>query len=577
MKFLSVLSLAFLVPLIKAASVEIKPDTIKSLTDSGTWLIEYFSPICQHCINFDPDWKRLSDDLSTLETESNFHFGTVNCLLYGDLCYEHKVKGFPTLRLWHNGENIDEYKGKNFYEPVTEYVYDKIKSLKSTTESNKEEEEEEVTEEEDETDESEAAEEQEEEEGDETDLMLPNPEGTSINLNEAKLREIAKGSVSWFIKFYAPWCGHCKALAPTWVELASQLRNQVNIGEVNCEVLPSVCKEFGVTGFPTLQMFQQGEAIKYTGSRSLSSLLEFVNEHSGPSVKDVTAEELSKYLTLKDVSIIYVHKGDVPELIKSVANQYVSTIPFYASKDKKVLSKFDLDSSSIPALLLVKDNSHYLYPATYDFTKNTKSNRDSLIDWIEKEQYPLISKLGPANHKSILQGNSVVVLSIIASHDTVNQLKFRDVATNWYKSDNSKGKNVIFAEMDRSMWRDYVLNEFNIDNDDTARVIIYSPSNYQYYSNDLSQNQFVMDEPEKLYASLNQLNQLYGVSTLAVHERIYVSTSNGFRWLAKHWFLSMIGFTILSSFIYRYLTFHGPTRLTKGVLPSYRPVDTHKD
>lgn len=43
----------------------------------------------------------------------------------------------------------------------------------------------------------------------------------------------------------------------------------------------AVCKEFGVTGFPTLQMFQHGEAIKYTGSRSLSSLLEFANEHSG--------------------------------------------------------------------------------------------------------------------------------------------------------------------------------------------------------------------------------------------------------------------------------------------------------
>lgn len=93
----------------------------------------------------------------------------------------------------------------------------------------------------------------------------------------------------------------------------------------------------------------------------------------------------------------------------------------------------------------------------------------------------MISKLGPENHKSILQGNSVVVLSIMASHDTSNQLKFRDIATNWYKSDNSKAKNVIFAEMDRSMWRDYVLKEFNIDNDDTARIIIYDPGVSKFF------------------------------------------------------------------------------------------------
>lgn len=68
-----------------------------------------------------------------------------------------------------------------------------------------------------------------------------------------------------------------------------------------------------------------------------------------------------------------------------------------------------------------------------------------------------------------------------------------------------------------------------------------------------------------------------GTSTLALHEKLTLSASNGFSWIFQHWFISFFGFGILGSFIYRYLTFHGPSKLSNGILPSYRPVDTHKD
>ena len=58
----------------------------------------------------------------------------------------------------------------------------------------------------------------------------------------------------WFVKFYAPWCGHCKKLAPIW-DLYSEVEKDVNVGQVDCTVETELCTQYEVKSFPTLIFF----------------------------------------------------------------------------------------------------------------------------------------------------------------------------------------------------------------------------------------------------------------------------------------------------------------------------------
>jgi len=87
---------------------------------------------------------------------------------------------------------------------------------------------------------------------------------------------------NWFVMFFAPWCGHCKRLKPTWSETAQALAEQedasyTTLATVDCTVEKSVCERFAIRSYPTLLFFHQGKMAKYEKKRSKESLLEFVN------------------------------------------------------------------------------------------------------------------------------------------------------------------------------------------------------------------------------------------------------------------------------------------------------------
>ena len=97
-------------------------------------------------------------------------------------------------------------------------------------------------------------------------------------LGEDNFDEVIKGK-DYYVKFYAPWCGHCKKMIPTWEELASA-DNGINVAKVDCTVHKELATQYGIRGFPTIILFKaDGEQVKYTGARTVEEFTQFWNQN----------------------------------------------------------------------------------------------------------------------------------------------------------------------------------------------------------------------------------------------------------------------------------------------------------
>jgi len=100
--------------------------------------------------------------------------------------------------------------------------------------------------------------------------------------------KVIKSDQIWLIEFYAPWCGHCKSLAPEWKKAAKALKGVVSVGAVDMDVHGSVGGPYNVRGFPTLKIFGANKKSPqdYNGARSAQAIVDEALKAVQKSVKD---------------------------------------------------------------------------------------------------------------------------------------------------------------------------------------------------------------------------------------------------------------------------------------------------
>ena len=77
------------------------------------------------------------------------------------------------------------------------------------------------------------------------------------------------------VQFFAPWCGHCKALKPAWAQAAKALRGKVKLLVVDATAEPQLAEKYGVQGYPTIKLFGKNKRkpSSYEGARDADSLI----------------------------------------------------------------------------------------------------------------------------------------------------------------------------------------------------------------------------------------------------------------------------------------------------------------
>ncbi|KAI2643691.1 thioredoxin-like protein [Xylaria nigripes] len=232
----------------KSAVIDLIPDNFDSvvLQSGKPTLVEFFAPWCGHCKKLAPVYEELGQAYAS---SSDVQIAKVDADAERLLGKRFGIQGFPTLK-WFDGKSDkpEEYNGGRDLESLKTFI-----SEKTGTKPKK---------------------------------VLQMPSKVEM-LTDATFKETIGGDKHVLVAFTAPWCGHCKNLAPTWETLASDFVNEpdVVIAKVDAEAENSkaTAQANGVTSYPTLKFFPKGstEPEDYSGGRSEAELIQFINSKAG--------------------------------------------------------------------------------------------------------------------------------------------------------------------------------------------------------------------------------------------------------------------------------------------------------
>ncbi|KAI9003553.1 disulfide isomerase-like 2-1-like protein [Gaertneriomyces semiglobifer] len=227
--------------------VVLTPDNFDKIIDGKRpALVEFYAPWCGHCKSLAPTYEQLAATFASAQDE--VVIAKVDADAHKSLGSRFGIRGYPTLKWFPKGSTIPEdYKSGRDLDALVKFV-----SEKSGVKTNAKKEITHVT-------------------------VLTS--GTFDKVVKDPTKNV-------LVEFYAPWCGHCKNLAPIYEKVAKDFAHEEDCVVANVDATESsdLGERYGVSGYPTIKFFPAGDhenPIDYTGARSEEAFVDFLNEHCG--------------------------------------------------------------------------------------------------------------------------------------------------------------------------------------------------------------------------------------------------------------------------------------------------------
>ncbi|KAL5075703.1 hypothetical protein RYX36_014687 [Vicia faba] len=302
------------------------------------------------------------------------------------------------------------------------------------------------------------------------------------------------------VEFYAPWCGHCKQLAPEYEKAASilsTLETPIVLAKVdaNEEKNKDLASEYDVKGFPTIKILRNGgkNSQEYKGPREADGIVEYLKKQNGPATTEIkSADEATAFVGENKIVIVGVFpkfSGEEFDNFLAAADKLRADYEIGHTLDAKHLPRGD-SSVSGPVVRLFKPFDE-LFADSKDF------NVEAIEKFVEASSVPLVTIFNnePSNHPFVVKffnspnAKAMLFTNFTSTSTEAFKSKYREIAEQY----KNQGISFLIGDVESSQG---AFQYFGLKEDQVPLIIIQHADGKKFFKPNL--------EPDHLAAWLKE-------------------------------------------------------------------------
>ncbi|VDK55701.1 unnamed protein product [Anisakis simplex] len=326
------------------------------LKQNPTVLVEFYAPWCGHCKALAPEYVKAAEKLSV-------PLAKVDATVESKLATRFEVSGYPTLKFWHKSDTPVDYDGPRDADGMSKCICI-VQWVSEKSDPN----------------------------------YKPPPSDVTA-LTTDTFDEVIGARRLALVEFYAPWCGHCKKLAPEYERAAKTLKakgEDILLAKVDATAEEKLAKTYSVTGYPTLYIFREGRRFEYNGPRTADGIVQYMIEQSKPAAKKLdTIKEAQRIFLRTDVTIVAFLSGERSKLFDAFSDMAERTREEFSAVgytfDENVMKHFNAKPDTV--ILFQPEIFWSKYePKQLTFEKSDASAED-LLTFLRENSAPLVGQM----------------------------------------------------------------------------------------------------------------------------------------------------------------------------------------